>query len=313
MLMKYSFILLSFFLVSSCGTDFKKPYSDTPTSGIVKITCDETLQPLVDSEKDTFMGLYKYANLNINHKSESDCFIDLINDSCKVIISSRKLNEKENAYFKSRNLIPVTTKIAFDAIAIIVNKENTDSLLSTKQLTSILSGEYTDWGQLFPKSNLGKINIVFDNNGSSNVRYLRETLLKEKNLSTNCFASESNPAVIKYVKENKNAIGIIGVSWISDFESKDSQQFLSAIKVLDLTTAENPIYPDDYYKPYQAYIALNQYPLIREIYMINREGRAGLGTGFVSFVAGDAGQRIVRMAGLLPATMPVRLIKTDLN
>jgi phosphate transport system substrate-binding protein len=45
--------------------------------------------------------------------------------------------------------------------------------------------------------------------------------------------------------------------------------------------------------------------------MISREGRAGLGTGFVSFVAGDAGQRIIRMAGLLPATMPVRLIKTE--
>ena len=57
--------------------------------------------------------------------------------------------------------------------------------------------------------------------------------------------------------------------------------------------------------------ALSQYPLIREVYMINREGRAGLGTGFVSFVAGDAGQRIVRIAGLLPATMPVRLIKTE--
>jgi phosphate transport system substrate-binding protein len=98
---------------------------------------------------------------------------------------------------------------------------------------------------------------------------------------------------------------------IKDFESKESQAFLSRIKVLDLTSSDNPVYPDDYFKPYQAYIALSQYPLIREVYMINREGRAGLGTGFVSYVAGDAGQRIVRIAGLLPATMPVRIIKTE--
>jgi len=304
-----SYLLCIF--VTACGTDFKKPYSDTPTSGIVKISSDETLQPLIDSEKDTFMGLYRYAKLNVKHTAEANCFNDLINDSAKVIIVSRKLNDKENDYFKSRKLIPITTKIALDAIAIIVNKNNADSILSIKQLASILSGEKSNWSDLFPNSKLGKISVVFDNNGSSNVRFLKDKLLSGNPLASNCFASQSNPAVIKYVEDNKNAIGIIGVSWISDFENKESQNFLSKIKVLDLTTADNPIYPDDYYKPYQAYIALSQYPLIREVYMISREGRAGLGTGFVSFVAGDAGQRIVRIAGLLPTMMPVRLIKTE--
>jgi len=309
--MKQKFVLFSLIFFLSCGTDFKKPYSDTPTSGIVKISSDETLQPLIDAEKDTFMGLYQYAKLNVNHTTEANCFKDLINDSAKVIIASRKLNDKENAYFKSRNLIPVTTKIALDAIAIIVNKSNVDSLLSIKQLTSILSGQVSNWNQIFPTSKLGQISVVFDNNGSSNVRYLQDKLLSGNSLASNCFASQSNPAVVKYVEENENAIGIIGVSWISDIDDKSGQGFLSKIKVIDLTTADSPVYPDDYFKPYQAYIALSQYPLIREVYMISREGRAGLGTGFVSFVAGDAGQRIIRMAGLLPATMPVRIIKTE--
>jgi len=309
--MKQKFVLFSLIFFLSCGTDFKKPYSDTPTSGIVKISSDETLQPLMDAEKNTFMGLYQYAELNVKHTAEANCFNDLINDYAKVIITSRKLNDKENAYFKSRNLIPVTTKIALDAIAIIVNKNNPDSILSVQQLTSILNGKNTNWNELFSSSKLGKISVVFDNNGSSNVRYLKDKLLDGKDFAPSCFASASNPAVIKYVEENSNAIGIIGVSWISDFESKESQAFLSKIKVLDITSSKNPLYPDDYFKPYQAYIALSQYPLIREVYMISREGRAGLGTGFVSFVAGDAGQRIIRMAGLLPATMPVRLIKTE--
>ncbi|MFN6093050.1 MAG: substrate-binding domain-containing protein, partial [Bacteroidota bacterium] len=172
--MKKIFFLLPLLFLVSCGTDFKKPYSDTPTSGIVKISSDETLQPLIDSEKDTFMGLYQYAKLNVKHSAEANCFNDFINDSAKVIIVTRKLNDKENTYFKSRNLIPVTTKIALDAIAIIVNKSNPDSLLSIKQLTSILNGTSTNWNQLFPTSKLGKISVVFDNNGSSNVRYLKD-------------------------------------------------------------------------------------------------------------------------------------------
>ncbi|MFM7729283.1 MAG: phosphate ABC transporter substrate-binding protein, partial [Flavobacteriales bacterium] len=64
----------------------------------------------------------------------------------------------------------------------------------------------------------------------------------------------------------------------------------------------------DFYGPYQAYIALKKYPLTRDVYVISREGRNGLGTGFASFLAGDQGQRLVRMCGLLPTTMPVRII-----
>jgi phosphate transport system substrate-binding protein len=44
-------------------------------------------------------------------------------------------------------------------------------------------------------------------------------------------------------------------------------------------------------------------------YMINRQTRAGLGTGFVSFVAGEKGQRMMKLAGLVPATMQIRLIQ----
>jgi phosphate transport system substrate-binding protein len=54
---------------------------------------------------------------------------------------------------------------------------------------------------------------------------------------------------------------------------------------------------------------LKQYPLIRNVYIVNREGRNGLGTGFASFIAGDQGQRLLKLMGMLPATMPVRLIQ----
>ena len=65
----------------------------------------------------------------------------------------------------------------------------------------------------------------------------------------------------------------------------------------------------NYYKPYQGYIADGTYPFIREVYIINRETFTGLGTGFVNFVAGEKGQRILLKTGLVPATMPIRLVQ----
>jgi phosphate transport system substrate-binding protein len=45
--------------------------------------------------------------------------------------------------------------------------------------------------------------------------------------------------------------------------------------------------------------------------MINRQTRAGLVTGFVSFVAGEKGQRMILKSGLVPATIPSRIVEIN--
>ena len=307
--MKLPVCIVFLFLVA-CGTNPETPYSDTPTSGKVNIGADETLLKLADAQLDTFHGLYRYASINMLYKPEAELFKMLLDDSVKVIMSARPLNAAEESYFKSRNLIPVSTRVAVDALAIIINKANPDSLMSLNQLGKILNGEADNWKSVFPGSALGKISFVFDNNGSSTVRYLNDSLMKTDAFPEWCFAAKSNEDVIKYVESNPSAMGIIGVSWISDEDDAAVKDFLTRIKVMALSRTDSGN-ADDYFKPYQAYISLNDYPLTRDIYMISREGRAGLGTGFVSFVAGDQGQRIIRLMGLLPATMPVRIIKTQ--
>ena len=305
-------LLLSAGLVVSCGTDFNKPYSDTPTSGKVNIAGDETLQPLLDANKNAFMGLYRYATINTSVKPEAACFTDLLNDSVKVIMATRKLNAAEEQVFKSKNLIPVTTRVAIDALAIIVNRDNPDSLLQMEQLKSMLTGKLTSWKQVNEKSTLGDLTFVFDHAASSTVRYLSDSLMGgSTSFPAYCYAAKNNPAVIDYVEKNKNAIGVIGVNWISDKDDPKMLSFNNRIRVVWLSNVPDPIYPDNYYGPFQAYLFTGEYPLKREVYMINREGRNGLGTGFVSFVAGEQGQRIVRLAGLLPSSPYTRDIKLN--
>ncbi len=66
-----------------------------------------------------------------------------------------------------------------------------------------------------------------------------------------------------------------------------------------------------FYQPYQAFIAQKQYPLLRDVIMISREARAGLASGFMAFIASDKGQRIVLTSGLVPATMPIRIVEVN--
>jgi len=304
---------LSLLILSSCHSGPEKPtFTDLPTSGEITIVCDESYQPLISVENDTFQSIYKYAKVNVKYLPEAEAFKELVtNDSIRLIVSARKLNASEEEYFNGRHLIPRMTKVAVDAVAFVINNANDDSLIKFEQLKSIVNGNINSWKQINNKSLQDSIIVVFDKSGSANARYLQQLFLGKNALPKNWFATNSNADVIDYVNKNKNAIGVISVNWISDRDDPMVDKFLSKIRVVALSPPDTSKFANEYFKPYQAYIALKQYPLIRDVYFISREGRNGLGTGFAAFVAGDQGQRIVRLMGMLPATMPVRLIQMN--
>ena len=292
-------------MIYACNAGGPKEFSDTPTSGKVNIVVDESYSLLFDSQIYTFQKLYSRAKINAKYSPEGEALKALMNDCCKVVVINRDLNEVERLEFKKNNLFPVSTKIAEDAIAFIVNNDHAGLELTVDQLKNILVGKDSIWSQINPEFKDGTINVVFDNNNSANERYLREVLLNNNSYQKNCFAVNSNPEVINYVNSHKNALGVISVNWISDQDDTLSQRFLEKIKVVAIAKSTN----HEYYKPYQAYIKTKDYALCRDVYMINRQTRAGLGTGFVSFVAGEKGQRMILKSGLVPATIPSRLVE----
>ncbi len=306
---KYLFAIALFAFVLACSSGTTNEPTDTPTSGEVNIVVDESFQKLFDTQIYTFEAIYKNAKVHAKFLPEKDALSRLMNDSCKVVVMCRDITKEERKQFESKNLFPISTKIAEDAIAFVVNPENKDSLFTVEKIKSILLGNDSLWNSFDKKSTLGKITIVFDNNGSANARYMKDTLLQGKAFSKNAFAVNSNPEVIDYVSKNKNAIGVLSVNWISDFDDSTTTNYLKKVNVLAIAKDAN----SDAVKPYQAYIKTKDYPFTRNVYMINRQTRAGLGMGFVSFVAGDKGQLMILKAGLIPAIAPVRLVEINTN
>jgi len=295
--------------VTSCGNHGKPTFTDTPSSGEISVACDESYQPIMQVETDTFMGLYKYAKVQVKYLPEAQVFNELMNnDSIRFAVVSRELNAKEKEAFDARHLIPRTVKIAIDAVALVVNNENIDTVLTYEKLAGIISGKISTWKQVDGGME-DSIRIVFDRNGSSNTRFLQEKFLGSAPFPKNTYATNSNAAVMDYVSQNKNALGVISVNWISDRDDPGVNEFLQKVKVVAISPPDTSKDAGNYFKPYQAYVYLKQYPLIRDVYIINREGRNGLGTGFASFIAGDQGQRLLKLMGMLPATMPVRIIQ----
>lgn len=311
----------SWLLLVGCQSNSGAGGTDNATSGTVAVAVDETFAPILQAQVDTFGKLYPETHVKLQFEPEENVMVDLLNDKVKVAVISRELNGEEQASFAKQTIVPSTTRIGIDGLAIVLHPSNPDSMLTISQLRDIFTGKSKTWSQVSNQKKLGDVNVVFDANRSSTARFVRDSLTKGAPLTTRVFAAASNPALLDYVANHPNAIGVVGVNWISDHDDPAAMKFLQKVRVASITARSNP-QPDDYIQPYQVnlvqktpeqlakYPELQNYPLRRNLYVINREARTGLGSGFASFVAGKNGQLIFQKSGLLPAQLQARVVTT---
>ena len=300
-------LLASLTIMPGCKNKGTAALKETPTSGNIRIAADDSFKPIVAAELDTFLALYNYAHIAPLYMPENELVAFFLNDSVKVIVSSWTPTEEQRKVLLDLQTVVRTTVVAYDALAIVLNRSNADSLLTYQNVEDIFKGTVTDWNQLNPVSRLGKINVVFDNVRSGNIRYFREKFSLPEELLPNFYAVNSNTEVIEYVSKTPGALGIVSVNWISDEDDPGSFGMLNKIKVAAIS--QPYLDKSSFYLPLQGHIYDKSYPFVREVNMHTRESYTGLGSGFVSFVAGEKGQRIILKSGLVPATMPIRIIQ----
>jgi phosphate transport system substrate-binding protein len=297
-----NFLIGSLFLVSCIDRDQKGRPLDTPTTGSIKIAADESLRPLVEAEVETFNGLYTKAHIEVAYDAEPNVIDAFIKDSVRLIVVARRLAADERKYFVDRKISISQVEVAGSGVALIVNPQNRDTLINVRQLAALLRGEINNWTQIGGKRKDG-IEIVFDNPNSGLIRYLKDSIAKVDKLPANCYAVANNQAVVDHVSKNVNSLGLIGLEWISDSDDSTANSFLGRVRVMAVAGDST------HFQPYQAYLALKYYPLRRSVTIINNASRTGLNAGFSRFFQSEPGQRIVLKAGLVPKTMPLRIVQ----
>ena len=279
----YLFLLLSVFLLTVLGCSSKRTRSgrniptDTDRKGEIKISVDETFKPVMDEQVKVFENTYPEAHITVEYKPEADCFRDLDNAATRMIIVTREPDPAEKAYYLDKLEYNLTYGLlARDAIAVVVNRNNPDSVFSRDDLRQILDGSS------------GKQSVaVFDGlKKTGTIRYAIDSILKGKIFDTSRVrAVENSTEVLNYVAANINAIGFVGVSWIGNPEDIEQQKLLEKVNIA-LIKCENCLTEEANYclKPTQRYILSRQYPLTRGLYYIAKENYLGLGRGFTEFM-----------------------------
>lgn len=295
------FCLIIALVLSACDSN-NNPFvyqKDAHGRGKAHFYIEESFKPLFATSISTFESQYPKAKVSATYSAENTIIAAFYANKTKTIVITRDFNDKEKEYLKSKNVSYRSDKIATDAIVIIMHPTMTDTLLSVEQIKKLLSNN----NALLP-SNTNPTQIVFDQKGSANFNYLTNMLQIEQ-LASRVAALKSNEEVINYVKTHPGAIGIIGLNWISDQDDPTSMAFMDGLRVASIYTTNSA----DACKPYAGFIYTKEYPLIRDIWVINKGRRSGLHTGFVLFMKkDDKGQLIIQKSGLVPALTPIRLV-----
>lgn len=283
-------------LFTSCE-DRKLP-TDNQTSGSIKVSVDETYKPVMEQAIKVFVGRYPNAKIAVEYKPEAECFKDYLEDTTRVIFVSRHMTEEEAAYAKQKKIVTRILPLARDALAFVVAKNAAKNEFSVKQIKDILVGA------------VGAIDyqLVFDNENSSTVRNIMDSVIPGKKLSDNIFAADGSAEVIDYVANNPKAIGVVGVPWIADSRDTGTIEFMTKVQVAGIL----PDTGKQFLRPYQAYIGLNTYPFTRNLYFLCKDTYPGLGMGLVNFMSRD-GQVLLKQSKLFPLQVNVLLKEAQIK
>ena len=300
--MRYLYIILNVcILVTACKSSSTIEQIDSPSEGHIRISVEESFKPFIEQELKVFALSFPKANIDVSYKSEIECFKDLASDSTRMIIVTRGLDKKEQANYKDQlSYAPTFGILAYNAIAVVVNKKSKDSVFTMAELSAALSG----------KNNK---KVVMDGSHLTGVvRFLKDSLLHEIPFGKNVVSANGSTELISYIKDNPNAIGFVGMNWVGDNYDPKQMEDRKTLKMA-LVECTLCIEKGYYSQPSQSNISKGHYSLSLPIYYILKENAPGLGTGLLNFMSLERGQLIFQRAFLVPAKMGFQKRKGLLN
>lgn len=291
---------LAVFFVS-CGdtpSSVSKESIESYTSGSINIAADESFKPVIVQEAKVFDSSYPEAKLNINYLPENECLTQLFEGKVQMAFATRPLTAEEKKICEGNNIYTKDMVIAKDGIVVMVNNKSQDTKMTVGMVQSILTGKF-----------VRKYNVVLDNQSGSIARYVNDSILRGEKVSEQVFAAKNSEEVIKYVSENENAIGFIGMTHA--FDPTSSEGYGTFRKDVTVVAIQNDTL-NKFILPYQASIAFREYPFVRRMYFIARI-ESNLASGFANFLTSEPGQMIINKARMLPLTVPLEFREAEIK
>jgi phosphate transport system substrate-binding protein len=284
------------------GCKGREPGSGTLTRGVLHVECDESIYPVVASLASEFKRDYPDSRISVRPVQARAAISDFGVDSVRVIIIARELNKEESDALTNAKVWFEKYHVAQSAVAVIAHPQNPVKDVRVGQLDSIFSGWTTMWPGWKRRT---PIDLAVGDINSSTNEVFRSTVMQNRGFGISAAPLDSSGRLVEYVGRTKNALGLVGINWLKG--RSDLVSVLSVSRPGIQADSSEPV--GAAYSPAQAYVFKGYYPISTPVYIYTREVERDLSLGFISYTASAQGQKVFLMNGLVPVTMPVRLVQ----
>jgi phosphate transport system substrate-binding protein len=259
---------------------------------------------------EEFKRIYPNVNVQIQAAGSSTAPTALTEGVAQFGPMSRGMKSGEEEAFEKRyGYKPTAIRVAVDALAVFVNKDNPIKGLTMPQIDAIFSstlkcGEAkaaAKWSDLGLDGNWSAkdLQLFGRNSVSGTYGYFKEHALCNGDFKSGVNEQPGSASVVQSVSASLNGIGYSGIGYVTSGVravplSKDGKTFIDA-------TADNAI--------------TGKYPLSRFLYVyVNKHPNKPLSPmeqEFVKMMLSKAGQSIVAKDGYVP--VPAKVVEADLK
>jgi phosphate transport system substrate-binding protein len=266
----------------------------------------DTLNNLMTLWAEAFKQAYPNVRIQIEGKGSSTAPPALISGTAQIGPMSRAMKPSEIDEFEKKFGYPPTQiRVAIDALAVYVNKDNPLTKLTLPEVDAIFSktrscGATADvpvWGQAGVSEGAWKtkpISLYGRNSASGTYGFFKEVALCNGDYKDSVKEQPGSASVVQGVTEDVYGIGYSGIGYKT-----------SGVKALALTKKAGEAFSS----PDAAEVYAGKYPLARYLYLyVNRTPGKPLDplvAQFLTFVLSKEGQQVVVKDGYLPLTAAV--------
>ncbi len=279
-------------------------------SGNISSVGSDTLANLMTLWAEEFKRFYPNVNIQIQAAGSSTSPPALTEGTANLGPMSRRMKSKEiEAFEKRHGYKPTPIRVAIDALAVYVNKDNPLSALTIPQLDAIFSStrkcgykeDITKWGQLGLTGSWENrsIQLYGRNSVSGTYGYFKKKALCKGDFKNTVNEQPGSASVVQSVTASINGIGYSGIGYKTSgvkavaLAKKEGAEFIEA--TLENATRGN--YPLSRY----LYVYINKHPN-KPVEPLVRE--------FIKMVMSQVGQEVVVKDGYIP--VPAKVAEKEL-
>ena len=240
----------------------------------IVIAGSTTVLPIAQKTAEVFMDENPNADITVRGGGSSVGIAALIDGTCDIADSSRPIKDVEIEKAAANGRDVVAHIVALDGIAVVVNQSNPIAKLSRKQVKDIFTGKTSDWAQL--GGNPGKIVVVSRDTSSGTFEAFGELVMKGEKVMPSALMQASNQAVAQIIAQTPQAIGYVGLGFMS--------QELKAMEIEGIM-------------PSKETVLSGKYPVTRPLFMYSNGKPQGMIKTYLDFVKSQEGQKLVESQG----------------